>query len=79
MQVFKLPTRYLLQGFTLNDWRVVLTPEDVLNTLFKRKYLSFSVTRMGEILKFMLTDFLTKVAQMYVELLGCFENIHFHV
>ena len=38
-----------------------------------------SVTRMGNFWKFLVTNLLTKVAQMYVVFLGSFENIHIHV
>ena len=37
--------------------------------------LSFSVTRLADISKFLATNFLTKVAQILDELLGNFENV----
>ena len=36
------------------------------------------MTRLGDFWKFLVTNFLTKVAQMYVDFLGYFENFQFH-
>ena len=37
-----------------------------------------SVTRFNDFVKFLVTNFHTKVAQMYVDMLDRFESIHFH-
>ena len=37
------------------------------------------VTRLDDFWKLFVTNFLTQVAQMYVDFLGSFENIHYHV
>ena len=35
------------------------------------------MTRLGDFLNFLMLNFLTKVAQMYIDFLGCFKRVHF--
>ena len=57
--------------FHVRWWGEIFIPVQIL--------VSISVTSLGYFWKFLVTNFLTQEAQMKVDFLGCFENIHFHV
>ena len=40
-------------------------------------WLVFSVTRLGDFWNFLATNFLTKIAKIFVDLWGCFKNFSF--